>query len=551
MNINLLCENPDADLFTRLLQIRNISENLEDFLEPSYTNYRQDPFLLNDMDKAVDRIHTAITNNEKIMIFGDYDVDGITSSYIVYTFFTQFLWYKHISVRLPHRTKDGYGIKSHHIDDIHEQWCTLIITVDNGITSVDEVAYATTLGIDTVITDHHQALDRVPEPIACVNPQISTNMKFKEICWASVAFKLCLAVAKNEHIERSLIKRLYDRMLPFVSIATIADCMPLIDENRLLVSKWFRLINNKRHTIAPSLKQFLEYLNIKDIDSHHVWFMIWPRLNATWRIDDAMEWLMSLLISHPEKQRKQLEKIEELNNERRKMQQQMTAVANTLINPDNVLLVATSEDFHEWVVWIVAGRITDKHNKPSLILRVDTYKKTATWSLRWPDRFNIVDMLKSADDLLLRYGGHACAWWMTVDLDVLDEALARFDKYCSTYTPISQDEKPLHVDTLLHSHELDTSIMNQLLKFWPFGQGNPEPVFQINDVVVTHTETVGRGERTHLKLHCKKDERTFHIMQRWQGELAGQITTNIPHTIIGKIRPDTFNGGFYVDGKLV
>ena len=551
MKYKLLCENPDADIITRLMKVRNIEDDLERFLDPSYQEYRQSPSLLSDIDIAIQRIEKAIKNKEKIMIFGDYDVDGIMSSYVMYTFFTKFLHYKDISIRLPHRTRDWYGLKTKHIDEIHELWCTLIITVDNGITSFAEAEHARELGIDLIITDHHQVIGKKPAATAVVNPQTSPDLPFKDICGATVAFKVCLALADKMITDRTMKKHMYEQLLPFVSIATIADCMPLIDENRLIVKKGFELMNERRHMIAPSLKGFLERLNIKNIDSYHVGFMIGPRLNATGRIDDAMEWLMSLLISHPGKQRQQLEKIDLLNNERRKMQQQMVVEANTLIDHEKILMVASSESFHEGIVGIVAGRITEKHNKPSLILRIDSYKKTATGSLRGPDRFNIVEMLKTCDDLLLRYWGHACAWGMSVDLEVLSEVLERFHTHCDQFEAEAKKEKMVTVDTLLHTHELHDQIMNQVLQFGPYGQGNPEPLFQIDEVIITRTETVGRWEKTHLKLHCQKDERRFHVMQRWQGDLAHEIQTNTPQTIVGKVKADTFNGGFYVDGKWI
>jgi single-stranded-DNA-specific exonuclease len=219
------------------MKVRNIEDTLDTFLDPSYETYRQSPALLNDIDTAIQRIEQAITNDEKIMIFGDYDVDGIMSSYVVYTFFTKFLNYKNISIRLPHRTRDGYGLKTNHIDDIHEQGCTLIITVDNGITSFKEVEYAHELGIDTIITDHHQAIGKVPAALAIVNPQVSPDMPFKDICGAAVAFKLCHGLAEKLITDRNLKKHMYDQLLPFVSIATVADCMPLIHENRLIVKK--------------------------------------------------------------------------------------------------------------------------------------------------------------------------------------------------------------------------------------------------------------------------------------------------------------------------
>lgn len=237
MKYKLLYDNPDESLITRLFKIRSITDQQETFLNPTFSHYRQPREQLSDIHKALPRIIEAIQQQEKIIIFGDYDVDGIMSTYVLYTFFKDFLKYQHISLRIPHKLHDGYGIKQHHIDEIAQTGTSLIITVDNGISAVQEVAYAKTLGIDVIITDHHQAPPQLPDAVAVVNPQISSQMTFKDICGAAVAFKVCLALADTLLENRQIKKTLFTKLLPFVSIATVADCMPLINENRLLVKK--------------------------------------------------------------------------------------------------------------------------------------------------------------------------------------------------------------------------------------------------------------------------------------------------------------------------
>lgn len=204
------------DLFQRLIAVRNIQDSLEDFLNPSYKKYRNEPSTLNDIDKATDRIVQTIHNNEKIMIFGDYDVDGIISSYALYTFFRKYAGYHQVSIMLPHRKLDGYGIKNKHIKEIHERGCSVIITVDNGITSVDEAAYAKELGIDLIITDHHQILESLPEAYALVNPQLSSKLKFKEICGATVARKLALHLSDKLNLTEAHKEKYLQELLPYI-----------------------------------------------------------------------------------------------------------------------------------------------------------------------------------------------------------------------------------------------------------------------------------------------------------------------------------------------
>ena len=194
MNYELLYENTAEDLIRRILTVRKIDDDIEHFLDPRIADYRLDPFLLHDMEKAVERILLAIKNNEKIMIFGDYDVDGITSSYLLYAFFTEFLNYKNISIQYPNRMTDGYGMKVKHVDEIKAKDVKVIITVDNGITSINEALHAKEHGIDLIITDHHHVLASVPEGFAVVNPQISPNYPFKGLAGVGVAFKLTCAI---------------------------------------------------------------------------------------------------------------------------------------------------------------------------------------------------------------------------------------------------------------------------------------------------------------------------------------------------------------------
>lgn len=202
MRYQLLNQDADLSLIQRLLKVRNISDHPYDFLNPSIAHYRLDPFLLNDMEKGVQRIIQAMKNKEKIMVFGDYDVDGITSSFSLYKFFTQFLNYQQVSIMYPDRLKDGYGLKNKHLDEIKEKGVKLIITVDNGITSVVEAEYAKTLGLDLIITDHHHALETLPNAYALINPQVSPNYPFKGLAGVGVAFKLINALLMKSSFSK-------------------------------------------------------------------------------------------------------------------------------------------------------------------------------------------------------------------------------------------------------------------------------------------------------------------------------------------------------------
>ncbi len=267
---HILHDHPEQSLTERLFHIRNIGDSLEDFLNPSFQRYRTPRQLFDDAHMAASRVLQAIKNNEKIMIFGDYDVDGIVSSFVLYTFFRDYIDYHTISLRLPHRVRDGYGIKKHHLDEIKTTGATLVITVDNGITAVQEAEHAKTLGIDMIITDHHKPLATVPDAFACLNPQCQPNHPFKEVCGAVVASKFCLAIADQLGRSKDRKYKWIMDMIPYLCIATVADCMPLIGENRLIVKQGLDLMSNHKEKLHAPLRTFLAYLNLGQVDTFHI-----------------------------------------------------------------------------------------------------------------------------------------------------------------------------------------------------------------------------------------------------------------------------------------
>lgn len=406
MRYQILNQDADLSLIQRLLKVRNISDDPQEFLQPSIANYWLDPFLLNDMDKAVERIIQAMKHKERIMIFGDYDVDGITSSFSVYKFFTQFLNYQHISIKYPHRIEDGYGLKCKHLDEMKKQGISLVITVDNGITSVVEADYAKTLGMDLIITDHHHALETLPAAYAVVNPQVSPNYPFKGLAGVGVAFKLITALLKRSTFSNEKKNQIFNYFLPIVAIGTVADIVPLVHENRIIVKKGLELINHFPDQMPKSLQGFLNFLNLKgNVDTFHIGFVIGPRINAGGRIESPYDSL-KILLSEGEKQLAYLENIEAINTERRRMQDQAFRLAEKKVNPDQNFLFVCDEAFHEGIVGIVSGRITEKYYKPSAVFKLDPEKQQAVASLRGPDYFNIIEMISKASPYLKRFGGH-------------------------------------------------------------------------------------------------------------------------------------------------
>lgn len=548
MNYKLLYDNPDESVLQRLLKIRKIDDDLEDFLHPTFSRYRIDPNKLHDFDKWLNRIIAAINAKEKIMVFGDYDVDGISASYVMYLFFQKFLDYKDISIQLPSRLEDGYGIKKYHLDQIKEKWVTLVITVDNGITAIEEAKYAKEIGLDMVITDHHKPLAEIPDAVAVINPQISPDYDFKEICWASVAFKVISWLTTRLIDDPKKKQEIFNFFLPIVGIATVADCMPLVGENRLFVKTALDLMN-RRQWIPEAISNFLDYLNIKwPIDTFHIGFQIAPRLNAWGRMMTPYDSLYVLLHTG-EKQMRFLENLDKLNSQRKKIQDLAYKKALEIMDPDQKVIIAI-DSFHEGIIGIVAGRLTEKFNKPSVVLSVDEEKWVAVASLRWPEYFSVIDMLYDAAPLLERFGGHKQAWGLTVKIENLEALCEKLYAYATLSIGDNMLDRNLAIDTKLYLHEMTQETVQSINKLAPFGHWNTEPLFLIEDMTITTAEKVGKTGNGHLKLKIKStDDKAFHALFWGAWEKVSEVETWVSTSFIGTLRKDDFNGGVYIDGK--
>ena len=547
MRYQILNQDADLSLIQRLLKVRNVSDAPQDFLNPSIANYRLDPFLLNDMEKWVDRIIDAMKRKEKIMIFGDYDVDGITSSFSVYKFISYFLGYKNISIRYPNRVEDGYGLKNKHLDAMKNEGVQLIITVDNGIASVEEAKYAQELWIDMVVTDHHHALETLPDVCALINPQVSPLYPFKWLAGVGVAFKLINALLSKSTFSKEKKNQIFNYFLPIVAIGTVADVVPLVQENRVIVKRGLELMNYHPDLLPKWLQGFLNFLNLKGkIDTFHIGFVIGPRINAGGRIESPYDSLR-IFLSEWEHQLPYLERIESINTERRRMQDQAFRVAEKQVNPDQNFLFVCDESFHEGIVGIVSGRITEKYYKPSAVFKLDLEKKQAVASLRGPDYFNVIEMIIQASPYLKRFWGHKGAWGLTVDLEHLDTVLSIFQNYCQSCITSEQLEKVIQVDTRLLSHEWNAEELSEIEQLAPFGEGNQEPNFLLEGIKVEKVEKVWKNGGSHLKIYGKFGEQQISSLFSSKGVEIDSIWSQV--SIVGAVKRDSYNWGFYVYGN--
>lgn len=541
MKYEILNKNYNKNLIDRLLEIRWISDK-EKFLNPDFSNSWHDFELFADMKKSVEKVCQVMEKQGRIVIFGDYDVDGVTATYVLFYFFHKILKYEHVSLRLPSRA-DGYGIRGYHLDELKEKWVELVITVDNGITAVSEIEHARKIGLDVIITDHHSPLEKLPDAFSLVNPKTSPDYPFEDLSWVGVAFKFVCAISQKLNLDKQTKQKIMDYFLPIVAIGTVADCVGLVDENRLLVKKWLEIMNNPAK--APrNIKNMMEFLNLKTVESYHIGFVIWPRLNASWRIhkpDDSFQ----VLYQHNKKfQTQYLEKLENMNTTRRWTQSDILKEVEKEIDLTKNILVACG-DFHEWVIGIVAGRITEKYNKPSIVMHVDKEKNQAVWSCRAPAYFNIVKMLETVGGnwLLERFGGHAQAGWLTCKLDNVDKFRKDVYKYWRKILPADL-EKISFVDTKLTEKDLLESNLNQILDFAPFGEQNKEPVFLIENIKITKIDLVGKQQK-HLKIYGQLWKVDI-VLLRWSGvSNLDKIDDQWTISVVANIAKDDFKGWYY------
>ena len=545
MKYKLLNESYDKTLIERLLEIRNIASDYEAFFEPTLSHTWIDPFKIDGMNMAVKHIMDAMKKNQKIMIFGDYDVDWVTASYCLYKFFHYFLKYPHVSIMYPDRHKDWYGLRNYHLDEMKKKWVDLVITVDNWITSIEEAKYAKEIWIDLIITDHHQPLNEIPDAIAVLNQNCSHDYPFKWLAWVGVAFKVIVAMLSKCNFTSERKNQIFNFFLPIVAIGTVADIVPLLGENRYIVKKWLELMNRHPDSLPKCLQWFLSYLNIKSpIDTYHIWFVIWPRINAWWRIQSPYDSL-NVFLHDWDEQIEFLEKMDEINQERKRLQEEWLKIAEKLIDINSPILIAESSEFHEWVIWIIAWRLTEKYNKPSIVFKCDEEKWVASASLRWPDYFSVIDMLKAHDDILERFGGHQWEWWLTVKIENLEKLNKKLVSYCKKRIKESDLEKELVVDTKIVPEEWNNENFAFLEKFEPFGECNEEPLFLFENLEVQKVEKVWKNWSSHMKLYVRWWNRLLHLLFRWKGSQSDFISSEI--SVIWKIKRDTFNGWYFVD----
>lgn len=512
--------------------LKNNNE-IEVFLHPRRGDFH-DPFLMPDMDKAVARIIQAIDNKEKVAIYGDYDVDGITSSTVLHRFLEE--RGLHTDIYIPNRLNEGYGLNKKEIEAIAETKHTLIITVDCGITGYDEIEYAKTFGIDTVVTDHHEPPEKLPDAIAVVDCKRKDNKyPFNGLAGVGVAFKLTQALA----IKLNLPEESYLKYLDIVCVGTISDIVPLVDENRTISKLGLRLVKQTRNI---GLKVLLESIGYKKIDSNTISFGIAPRINACGRMGHEKEALKLFLTNNIEEAKQITQKLNEYNLQRQEIEKRIFDEAQELMqNPEEQKLpciVLRKENWHHGVIGIVSSKITDMYFKPSILMCIEE-GNIAKGSGRSIPGFDIHEALENCKENIKQFGGHSMAIGITIDNDKFDDLKKQIEEYAEN-KQISEIVPVLNIDEKVQLKNINLSDIKDLELLEPFGEANKSPIFQINNLKIESIRTLTQGK--HLKLDVKEENTRFSAIGFNLGNLANDYKIEDKVNIAGFLEINSFNG---------
>lgn len=478
-----------SDVGHSIMKWKKIPEGgMKEFINFNMTPY--DPFLLTNMDKTVERIRQAIENKEKICIIGDYDADGITATTVLYitlrSIFADVIW------RVPDRFKDGYGMNKRLVDEAYKEECSLIITVDNGIAAKDSIDYAKALGLDIIVTDHHQLQKTgIPTEIS-IDPHQDDNYPFKNICGCMVAFKLTQALMPN---MQSINKDLYEELVALTAIGTVADVMDLVDENRFYVKNGLQYLSRTKNI---GLRTLLQKLNLydKELNSGNIGWTIGPCINAVGRLESPDIAVNLLLSDDPVEADKLATKVINLNEKRKDLEKK--ALDSLVVNDEDKFIVATMDGIGHGLLGLIAGRVCGKYQRPCFVLGGNAEKGTLSGSGRSVYTYDLFKMVDNNRDIISG-GGHAAACGIEIKFNDLDELKRRcnesFNKWLQEAT-IEDLTPTLDIIAEIGIELITKKLILNVEKLKPYGNGNEEPAFVTKNLKVTKFKVVGKNLNT-------------------------------------------------------
>ena len=486
-------------LFERILTARGLTTRAarEAFLQPDYTAVKHDPFLLPDMEKAVARLKQAREQGEKVVIYGDYDIDGLSATALLLDAFGKF-GFEGVDAFIPNRFVEGYGMTMGAVDKVRDMGADLIVTVDTGSLCHAEIAYAASLGIDTVVTDHHNVAETPPPSVAAVNPKFSGHTyPFRDLCGAGVAFKLVQAL----QTELDGLPDGYEKwLLDLVALGTVCDIVTLVDENRANVYWGLEVLKKQQR---PGLKALMTVAGIEPerVNARHLGFGLGPRMNAAGRLETAQHALDMLTARDGLAALEASEKLEELNGKRRSIQDAIFEEACVQAEElaDDRVLVVSSGGWNHGVIGIVASKLVEKYKKPVFI--IGERGEEATGSARSFGDFSAADAVRAADDIIIKGGGHGAAAGVTLETKKIGDFRQRVNEFYDSLQLTHQERYLLpragvEIDDF---SEITEELIENLAKMEPFGNGNPEPVLTIARASVLSMRRMG-ADGQHVKL---------------------------------------------------
>lgn len=523
-----------SKLLATILANRGIieDEKVRKFLEPTREDF-YDPFLMPDMEIAINCIIEAINKNEKIMIYGDYDVDGITSISVLQKFLKE--REVEVSSYIPNRLEEGYGLNKEAIKGIYDKGYRLMITVDCGISAIEEIEYANSLGITTIITDHHEPLEELPKALAVIDAKRKDNKyPFNQLAGVGVVFKLIQALG----IKLGLDEKEYLKYLDLVCVGTISDIVPLVDENRVIAKLGLKLVNVTKNL---GLRCLLEAAGYKTIDSNTVSFGIAPRVNACGRMGHETEALDIFLSDSIDEVRNLTEKLNEYNRTRQETEKNIVKEALQLIetNKENEksAIVLGHKGWHHGVIGIVSSKITETYFKPSILVSFED--GTAKGSGRSIPGFDLHEALCKCSNFLEKYGGHE----MAVGLSLKEENFESFKKELVKIAKESKVDEILpviYIDGTVKQEDMKMDFVKELHKLEPFGEGNKMPLFAYKGLKINSIRALTEGK--HLKLTLKDDNIIIDAIGFNMGNLVNDYLIGDKVDIVGVLEVNNFNG---------
>ena len=520
--------------------IRTVEEARK-FFRPQLTNLL-DPFLFEDMQKAVDRLNEALGKKERILVYGDYDVDGCTAVALVYRFLQQY--YSNLDYYIPSRNEEGYGVSRQGVDYAHETGVSLVIVLDCGIKAVDEITYAKELGIDFIICDHHVPDPVLPPAVAILNAKREdSTYPYKDLCGCGVGFKLMQGFAINNGIEFCHLIPLLD--LCAISIAS--DIVPIMGENRILAYHGLRQLNQSPSTGVKALIDICG-LTGKDLSLNDIIFKIGPRINASGRMQNGKEAVSLLIEKNSKVAKEKAATINEYNEQRKDLDKSMTEEANHIVasldhQHEHKAIVLYNEEWHRGVIGIVASRLTEIYFRPAVVLtRTDDI---VTGSARSVAGFDVYSAIDSCRDLLENFGGHTYAAGLSLKVENVPEFKRRFEEYVDKYILPEQTNAVLTYEAKIDFKDVNYRFFSDLKRFSPYGPENPKPMFCTEQVYDYGTSRVVGREQEHIKLELvdSKSSRVMNGIAFGQSSQVRYIKTKQAFDIVYSLEGNSHKHG--------